>query len=144
MNKLERILKCISWIFSIIFLAGLSSYLVWDYYISSDAYEYVPDNTRAAPKYTDVKMFECSWCHRTKNLNRHHIIPQSANPALKDDYSNIIVLCRDCHFVLGHRCNWKKFNPDVVFICEHFTNTYVSADYLKNNSDVIDRSLVNQ
>jgi len=142
MNKLERILKCISWIFCIIFLAGLSSWLVWDYYISSDAYEYVPAHERAAPKYTDVKMFECSWCHRTKNLNRHHIIPQSANPALKNDYSNIIVLCRDCHFVLGHRCNWKQFNPDVVVICEHFTNTIVSADYLRNTSDIIDQSLV--
>lgn len=142
MNKLQQILKALSWISCILFLAGLTSWMVWDYYVSSDAYEYIPDTVRAAPKYTDVKMFECSWCHRVKNLNRHHIIPQSADPSLKNDYSNIIVLCRDCHFVLGHRCNWKKFNPDVVFICEHFTNTYVSADYLKNNSDIINQNLV--
>ena len=136
MNKFERFLKALSWIFCILFISGLSCFIIWDHYILSDAYEYVPSTERAAPKYTDVKMFECSWCHRTKNLNRHHIIPQSADPRLKNDYSNIIVLCRECHFVLGHRCNWKKFNPDVVFIVDHFTNTYVSSDYLKNNSDI--------
>ena len=96
---------------------------------SSDAYVYVSEDVRAAPTYTDVKMFDCSWCHRTKNLNRHHIIPQSADPSLKNDYSNIIILCRDCHFVLGHRCNWKHFNPDVKEIIEIYTNDIVSAEY---------------
>ena len=131
MNKVERFLKALSWLFWILFISGLSCYLVWDHYLASDAYEYIPSAERAAPKYTDVKMFECSWCHRTKNLNRHHIIPQSANPDLKNDYSNIIILCRDCHFVLGHRCNWKHFNPDVVTIVEHFTNNIISAEYLQ-------------
>lgn len=102
----------------------------WKALSYEDAYFYVPANIRAAPHYTDVKMFECEWCHRVKNLNRHHIIPQSANPALKDDYDNIIVLCRDCHFVLGHRCNWKKFNPDVRIIVNTYTNTITSKDYL--------------
>ena len=96
---------------------------------SSDAYVYVSESVRAAPKYTDIKMFDCSWCHRTKNLNRHHIIPQSADPSLKNDYTNIIILCRDCHFVLGHKCNWKKFNPDVKEIIETYTNVIVSSEY---------------
>ena len=96
---------------------------------SSDAYVYISEDVRAAPKYTDIKMFDCSWCHRTKNLNRHHIIPQSADPSLKNDYSNMIILCRDCHFVLGHKCNWKKFNPDVKEIVETYTNIIVSSEY---------------
>lgn len=95
---------------------------------SHDAYIYgVPEGVRFS--YTDIPMYECSWCHRTKNLNRHHIIPQSASKSLCGDASNIIVLCRDCHFVLGHRCNWKQFNPDVVYICNTYTNTIKSAEY---------------
>lgn len=99
----------------------------------ADAYIYIPDGIRA--NYTDIDMFECAWCHRKKNLNRHHIIPKSANPALKNEFSNIVVLCRDCHFVLGHRCNWKKFNPDVMIIVETYTNSIVSADYRKMLDD---------
>ena len=116
---------------SVIFIC-ICAKLIYSFKIASgdDAYFYVPEGSRAAPHYTDVKMFECEWCHRVKNLNRHHIIPQSANPALKDDYDNIIVLCRDCHFVLGHRCNWKRFNPDVRIIVNTYTNTIVSKDYL--------------
>ena len=96
-----------------------------------DAFIYVPDGVRTIPNYTNIKMFRCEWCHREKHLNRHHIIPQSANPALKNEYSNIVVLCRDCHFVLGHKCNWKKFNPDVMTIVETYTNIVVSADYFE-------------
>ena len=78
--------------------------------------------------YQQLKMKDCAWCHRAVNLNRHHVVPQSANPALRDVKENLIVLCRDCHFVLGHRCNWKQYNPDVLYICTHFTNCVRSAD----------------
>lgn len=97
----------------------------------SDAYEYMPAGVRAAPKYTDVKMFECSWCHRKKNLSRHHVVPQSADSELINDYSNIIVLCHDCHFILGHRANYKYFNPDVVEIVNTYTNNIKSSEYNK-------------
>lgn len=95
-----------------------------------DAYVYVPENVRAAFHYTDIKMFDCAWCHRTKKLNRHHIIPQSADISLKDEPTNIVVLCRDCHFVIGHRCNWKHFNPDVMEIITKYTNDIPSSTYL--------------
>ena len=78
--------------------------------------------------YQQLPMKECKWCGRTVNLNRHHAIPQAANPALRDVKENLIVLCRDCHFVLGHRCNWKQYNPDVMYIATHFTNCVKSAD----------------
>lgn len=74
-------------------------------------------------------MTECSWCHRVKNLNRHHIVPQSANRSLRDEPTNIVILCRDCHFVLGHRCNWKQFNPDVMTIVNTYTNVIISKVY---------------
>lgn len=78
--------------------------------------------------YQQLPMHTCKWCGRTVNLNRHHAVPQAANPALRDVKENLIVLCRDCHFVLGHRCNWKQYNPDVMYIATHFTNCVRSAD----------------
>ena len=72
--------------------------------------------------YGDMPMYKCAWCGRTVNLNRHHIIPQATAPEMRDVYTNLIVLCRDCHFVLGHRCNWKKYNPDVLSMVTIYTN----------------------
>lgn len=94
--------------------------------------------------YQQLKMVDCAWCHRTVNLNRHHVVPQAANPALRDVKENLIVLCRDCHFVLGHRCNWKQYNPDVLYICTHFTNCVKSSDTryaLTNGTEKADRTL---
>lgn len=88
---------------------------------SSDAYIYgIPEGARTS--YKAIPMFDCSWCHRTNRLNRHHIMQQKYYPELRDEPTNIIVLCRDCHFVLGHRCNWHTYNPDVMTICNTYTN----------------------
>lgn len=87
-----------------------------------------PGTVAAKWQYQQLRMTKCAWCRRDVKLNRHHVIPQSANPALRDVRSNLIVLCRDCHFVLGHRCDWKQYNPDVMFICTWFTNCVRSAD----------------
>jgi len=96
---------------------------------ASDAYILVrADRVSPLWDYQQLPMKDCAWCHRTVNLNRHHVIPQAANPALRDVRENLVVLCRDCHFVLGHRCDWKQYNPDVLYICTHFTNCVRSAD----------------
>jgi hypothetical protein len=55
-----------------------------------------------------VPAIECEWCGSAKDLNVHHIIPQHIAPELAHDKSNMIVLCRPCHFTLGHRCNWSS------------------------------------
>ena len=73
--------------------------------------------------YKSLPMHECAWCYKTKWLNRHHIIPQSFAPELRDVRENLVVLCRRCHFVLGHRGNWRQYNPDVMEILEIYTNT---------------------
>lgn len=100
-----------------------------DYVTAPDAYILVhPYAATSLWDYQQLPMKDCAWCHRTVNLNRHHIIPQAANPALRDVRENLVVLCRDCHFVLGHRCDWKQYNPDVMYICAHFTNCVQSAD----------------
>ena len=95
---------------------------------NSDAYIYgVQEGARWS--YQQLPMFECAWCHRTKRLNRHHIIPQSADKSLRDVPENLVVLCRTCHECLGHRGNWKHFNPDVVEIVTKYTNDVISAEW---------------
>ena len=101
---------------------------IHEYNEQRTAYVYgIPENARFS--YRDLPMTECSWCHREKNLNRHHIVPQSADRSLRDEPTNIVVLCRDCHFVLGHKCNWKHFNPDVMTIVNTYTNIVISRVY---------------
>lgn len=97
-----------------------------------DAYILVPEDSVSAQwHYQQLPMHECRWCGRKVNLNRHHVIPQAANPALRDVRENLVVLCRDCHFVLGHRCNWHTYNPDVLYIVTHFTTCESSAETRK-------------
>ena len=99
----------------------------------SDAYIY--SSSLIIPRsYKSIPMFECAWCHKTKNLNRHHVIPQSIDKKLKNNPDNIVILCRDCHFVLGHRCNWRKFNPDVMEIVSNYTNSIMSASYFEDEN----------
>lgn len=73
--------------------------------------------------YKQLPMESCEWCGTKLRLNRHHVIPQSVDPSLKHNRMNLIVLCRKCHFVLGHRCNWRTFNPDVLTICNKYSTT---------------------
>jgi hypothetical protein len=73
-------------------------------------------------RYENMTMVLCAWCQRTEHLNRHHLVPQHAAPWLADIPINLVILCRDCHFVLGHRCNWKKYNPDLLRMLHEFTN----------------------
>ena len=81
-------------------------------------------------RYTDVLLTKCAWCQESdpKVLNRHHILMQELFPSLIDDLDNIIVLCDDCHFVLGHRRNTKQCVPDVKEICDRYTNTLKISD----------------
>lgn len=117
---------------AIAWLAFFAACAVWTHFRDDrpdDAYILVRGDC-AMPlwDYRQLPMKDCAWCHRTVNLNRHHVIPQAANPALRDVRENLVVLCRDCHFVLGHRCDWHRYNPDVLYICTHFTNCVRSAE----------------
>lgn len=55
-----------------------------------------------------VPRIKCEWCGSVKDLNVHHIVPQHLRPDLAHEKTNMIVLCRECHFRLGHRCNWQS------------------------------------
>lgn len=54
----------------------------------------------------------CEACATVKDLNVHHIKPFSKYPELELDTTNLITLCRYHHFWIGHKGNWKKYNPN--------------------------------
>ena len=66
----------------------------------------------------------CQWCGNDKRLEVHHIKPFHESPELELDQENMITLCRFCHFVVGHNCDFSKENPNVKKDCEyHRKNT---------------------
>lgn len=55
----------------------------------------------------------CEACGSPYDGNVHHVQPFHINPALECDPTNLIRLCRDDHFNIGHLRNWKNSNPNV-------------------------------
>lgn len=47
-------------------------------------------------------------------LNVHHIRPFHLHPELELEWSNLITLRRDMHFLFGHFLMWASFNENVV------------------------------
>lgn len=54
----------------------------------------------------------CQCCNRTVSLEVHHIRPVHADGGELDE-ANLITLCRDCHFCVGHGCDWMAWRPEV-------------------------------
>ena len=62
----------------------------------------------------------CECCGSTKLLQVHHRIPFHLKPELELDPKNLIVLCMDkteCHLLVGHGNNFKKYNPYITADC---------------------------
>lgn len=69
----------------------------------------------------------CAACGSTERLNVHHVLSFAARPDLELERSNLITLCREHHFRVGHdpdgpwgpaKPNWKLSNPRVREDCE--------------------------
>lgn len=58
----------------------------------------------------------CSFCYCDKELEAHHVLPYYLWPEYELDRNNIVILCRDCHFKLGHLGNWKHYNPTIQLL----------------------------
>ena len=61
----------------------------------------------------------CRVCGGTSKLEVHHKKPFHLFPDLELEDSNLITLCEgwkncNCHLVIGHHGNFKKFNDTVV------------------------------
>ena len=63
----------------------------------------------------------CEACGSTANLNVHHIVPFHQRPDLELVDDNLITLCREHHFRIGHdpdgpgprKPSWLESNPNV-------------------------------
>ena len=63
----------------------------------------------------------CEACGSTANLNVHHIVPFHQRPDLELVEDNLITLCREHHFRIGHdpdgkgprKPSWLESNPNV-------------------------------
>lgn len=63
---------------------------------------------------------QCAACGSRDKLEVHHIIPFNVDPSKELDWSNLITLCESkkygniCHLGIGHKGDYKKFNPEVL------------------------------
>jgi hypothetical protein len=55
----------------------------------------------------------CEACNRSHDLEAHHVEAFHSHPEKECDLSNVIVLCRDCHFAVGHLFDFRASNPQV-------------------------------
>ena len=63
-----------------------------------------------------ITLTPCAWCDATRNIEVHHIYPQHLWPERATDTNNMICLCRRCHFVLAHRCNFTNAVTNLVIM----------------------------
>ena len=82
-------------------------------------------------KYVKEKGNVCECCSYTKNIEVHHIVPRHVNPTLTLDWFNLIALCDDCHFHIGHYSNYKNYNPTI------FEDAYFIKDNYINNTKIV-------
>ena len=55
----------------------------------------------------------CVCCGYEKEIQVHHKKPRHIRPDLAVDQTNLIALCRDCHFHIGHLNNYKTYNSRI-------------------------------
>lgn len=64
----------------------------------------------------------CAACGSARELNVHHVKPYWSHPQLELEHANLITLCREHHWKLGHdpdgpngpqKPDWKKSNANV-------------------------------
>ena len=58
----------------------------------------------------------CQFCQSTNNLEVHHIFCQHIWPELSRNTNNMVVLCRRCHFTIGHKNNWARIFTNVMAV----------------------------
>ena len=56
---------------------------------------------------------QCVACGSKKAVQVHHAQPRHLFPERAVDQTNLIALCKDCHFHLGHGNNYKKYNKNI-------------------------------
>lgn len=60
----------------------------------------------------------CRACGGGDDIEVHHITPYAVDETLECVESNLVTLCRPCHHVVGHACDWRRYRPDVVRLAD--------------------------
>lgn len=68
----------------------------------------------------------------------HHIEPVHVKPGRACDESNLITLCRSCHFLIGHFGNWKHWNGSILGAIVQLGDHYkgLKAKYRRTDEDL--------
>lgn len=61
----------------------------------------------------------CQCCTVVRELEVHHVIPWHVDESLRFLESNLITLCRPCHYRFGHWMKWTSYNPEIRALCQH-------------------------
>jgi len=69
-------------------------------------------------KYNYWKFYkkQCAVCGYEKKIELHHIEPRHLFPEKALEEKNMIPLCKDCHFHIGHWNNFKEYNKNIIKI----------------------------
>ena len=70
--------------------------------------------------------FKCVLCGcKNTTLNKlqlHHIIPVSIDITKENDWSNIITVCKHCHFNKCHAGSWNKIDKEIADALQQLVN----------------------
>lgn len=55
----------------------------------------------------------------------HHKTPVSVDKGLELDAANLASMCKRCHFVFGHYCNWADWNRNFDTVVRQFRAAFV-------------------
>ena len=65
-----------------------------------------------------IVIVPCAYCSSTNDLEVHHVFPQHVFPEYAHDTNRMVVLCRRCHFTVGHKNNWINVFTNVMRVIE--------------------------
>jgi 5-methylcytosine-specific restriction protein A len=65
----------------------------------------------------------CTGCGTKHDLEVHHDKPYHLYPELELEQSNMVTVCRWCHFVLCHDNNWSNYVVD----CKSVVSTHLTS-----------------
>lgn len=60
---------------------------------------------------------QCVCCGSKKKIQVHHMKPRHVFPELALVIKNLIALCKDCHFHIGHLNSYFRYNENVMDVC---------------------------
>lgn len=83
----------------------------------------------------------CRACSSVKNLHVHHIVPVHVDSSKEFEETNLITLCKTCHFVFGHLMDWNSWNQDVIKDSEVYNNKVLNKPN-KIKSQFYDKNIV--